>query len=132
MGFDANKVEKLSYNFERFKQGRGDIAEPSYEQIADFWRDYGNLLNRQRDGIAEFEDRIQKTVADNKPDDRADIVAEFEAWQDKVGREMQAERRAYISRLCSDNPSVEQLTALPGRIFDAFESYMLEAIQPKN
>lgn len=126
--FNATSVEKLGYDFEMFKQGKGDIQEPDSDQIADFWADYSEVLAVSRERSAGWAEKLEdeKLTAE----DREDLEREAAAWRRENAKQMVARRREMLSALCSGDPNVEQLTALPGRVLDAFESYMMDAISP--
>lgn len=125
-GFDAGAaVEKLSYDFTAFGGGKGDIPEPSPEQVASFWAELIGALTRHaghkavvaKDGESEEarDERLRQEVIEGKHRSIETI----------------ARRRELVSELCSGTPSVDDLCKLPARVLAAFEAYIQEALSPE-
>lgn len=150
MGFNsAEAVEALAYDFTAHGGGAGGIPEPDHDRLREFWNAYGAFFREQRDKMQAFKDQLD--AVDNKWGEQAALQggkldeqqqaqrdAETKAIEDdwEQGQEVaQAERVKQrvlmFAAVCNDQPSVETLTALPPRILDAFEAYLVDELSPK-
>lgn len=128
-GFNATEaVEKLEYNFGRYDDDQThEIPEPSSDQVATFWSSFFGIVQRSREAV----DKAAKAPEDETAEQRDErLKAQIVEGQHRTVENL-AERRKLVAALCSNEPSIEKLEALPHRIFDAFESYMLAALNPE-
>lgn len=136
MGFNAaDAVEPLGWDFTKFGGTAGDTPEPSIDQIGEFWKGYGAYMRAQRDRIQKYTDRLTEIEkiqdASKRQEALAEAEAEYEAMQAGVVEERRKQRAEIFSALCSNQPSYDEIFALPGRILDAYESYLLDEMSPK-
>lgn len=128
IGFDAtDAVPELSYLFPEKFGGDGqkhEIPEPSSEQCTQFWADL-RLLYLDA-GLAA----APASIDGEKPEERDARLRKDLLDGLHRSTETLARRREIIAALCSGTPSLTELEALPHRILNAFESYMMAAINP--
>lgn len=103
----ADAVEPLDYDFTAFVDAKGTVREPSRKQ-------------RRR-----FDRRVAGIFGDETTDETNERFAKMSATE----RQHELERIADESiealvELCGDQPSREELEALPERILAAFVSYL--------
>lgn len=131
MGYQAKeKITNLDYDFNPYAAVKGVTPEPSPDQIKTYWLAFQAMVRRNRNELVEWDQRLNQL----DPDDRAGRNAldeEYAAWQDQASDERLVLRRKMLAAVCSDQPSVEDLEKLPGRVFDDFEGYMQEELTPK-
>jgi hypothetical protein len=132
--FDATQFKKqngLDWTFRPFVEASGVTPEPTSDQITDYWSGYGELLDNNRIEVEKFDRRRKELGDDPDPDRLAGLDVEFREWQRKNAAATITRRIALLAALCSDCPTAEQLTELPGRILDAFQQAMQDALVPK-
>jgi acyl-CoA reductase-like NAD-dependent aldehyde dehydrogenase len=133
VGFKAtSSVSKMDYNFEPHVRERGDIPEPSSDQIAAFFDAQESAMREWRDALAELQpEGEEKTWTPEQRREAERAMADYV----REHREERLQRRVEIlSAVCSGKPSVTTLTELgstASRVLDAFESYIWEELSPK-
>lgn len=132
MGYKASKeIDPLDYDFNPFADIKGVTPEFTVERIKDYWTGYQKMQRAYIEELTSWEKRREE-MGDN-PDQGAldDFNEKFEEWSDKSTDTRQEIRRRLLAALCDEKPSYEELSSLPGRVFDDFESAMREALTPK-
>lgn len=135
MGFNAAEVlEPLDYDFTSFNGPdgkplpKGTVPEPSSGAVKAYFRAMKDLAKEAR----RFKDIEKKLgnideISDEELAERMATVDEAEEGAD----ELQRNQKVALAGLCSDNPSLEVLEALPFRIFMAFNKWLIGEINPK-
>lgn len=123
--FDAGKtVEKMTYDFSGFNGGKGEIPEPSTEQVAEY---FAQLIGNLRSNSTRLR-AVPEDETDEQRDER--IRTEIIEGQHR-SLETISRRRELLAELCSGQPSLEELCALPHRVLNAFEAFVLGCISPE-
>jgi hypothetical protein len=142
MGFKATaEVEALDYDFAPHAPlVKGVTPEPSDKLIGQYWKGYGKLIREHARLLEEWQTKLD--TVDQLPSEteaqrelrmeaRRKLDEQFEAWQGERAEVMRSERIRLVAEVCSQKPSVEELVALPGRVYDGFEQYMQGELTPK-
>ena len=132
MGFNVGDVEALEYNFGEW--GDGDthpIKEPTGKQVRQFYKKLS-----QETGHAE--EALLATIKPLDGETNEQTEKRLRAHQDELADEqvrISGESRhrvlAYLSEVCSGDPSIEQLEKLPERAQTAFLHYIRTELVPK-
>lgn len=150
-GFKADEaVEKLEWDFTRYNGGRGVSGEPSHEALVRFQRKYGAFVEALRrygqaiqlreqkrlDAMSEEERRaeLERLAASSFEDLRA------EAWEQGMALLPDEERAGrvremteMVAEVFENNPSVEQIEKLPGRVRAAYFGWVVgQLINPES
>lgn len=128
-GFDAGSaVPPLSYDFSAFGgKPKTTIPEPSTEQVASYWAEYVGMISRAQ-GVGNEAAAKREDETDEERDER--IKAQIIEGQHRSTATV-SRRREILAELCTRQPDVAELEALPYRLLDAFESYMMRSIRPE-
>lgn len=141
MGFTAEgSVSGLDWSFKPYVDASGVTPEPSSDQIKDYWAGYGALLQDEQERLSDWQERLDAAAKDK--DKARKIREEFKQAQRVNADESQNRRIELLAKLCGATadaegnltggcPTIEQIRALPGRVFDAFNESMQEALVPK-
>jgi hypothetical protein len=124
-GFNSGTaVEAMTYDFTAHGGPKGTIPEPSQEQIEVFFKHIEDTAKFVR----EIENQAKKV-----DDDDDEAVEDFieNIPRDKV-KQYQNEMSVWISDVCSGAPTVEEVRALPYRVFGAFTAWLAGEIGPKD
>lgn len=142
MGFNATtaQVEPLDYDLTAWGGPQGVTPEPDNDRIQAFWNSYGDFFREQRDRLKAYQDRIDATdelggddLAGRARRKAAVQALEAEYEQDSKDRAPARikQRCEIFAAVCSDQPDFDALHALPGRILDSFEAWLVDALSPK-
>lgn len=133
MGFKAAEVaETLDYDFSPYSDAKGAIPEPSAEQVNVFNARYIALMA----ALARFQGNRQRRAADPETEETEDrtlmqeldaMVAESTELSPEMKR-IDTELRQIVSDVCSNEPSLEELSKLPSRQFRAFLAWLNEEL----
>jgi hypothetical protein len=121
-------VEKLEYDFTDYGGSEGIIPEPSSGAVKAYFRSMKDLAKEARkfkgiaDSLGEVDDLDDEQLAD-----RMSTIEEAEEGADQLA-EMQ--KRA-LAELCSNKPTFDEIEALPYRVFQAFNRWLVAEIAPK-
>lgn len=105
--FDAGE-DRLTWDFEKYDAGSGEIPEPTSDQITEFIMTLREIVPVQEE-------------EDGKPS--IDIAKMNEAVQE--GSDLEALLIDAVARLTSNSPSAEQIRALPFRPQRRFFGWLL-------
>lgn len=138
MGFNASSdVEPIGYDFSTCGGPTGTTPEPSDEQMAEFWTAYAHFIRINRERVDQWGDRIDAIDAEpglseaDKKDRKRQVEIEYEEAQVEIAAERKRARCEMMARVCSDRPSFDELAALPSRVLNGFEAYLLGELSPK-
>lgn len=120
-------VEKLEYDFTDFGGKEGVVPEPSIAQTNAFFKNMKGLVKNVKSLKSGLGDLELEELSDDDMIDQMGKVDELEA---EVS-EFQAKSIEYLAELCSHTPSVDELSALPYRVLQAFSTWLVQEIQPK-
>lgn len=129
-----DQVDPLDYDFGPYCPDiKGITPEPTPDHIKQYWLAIQAGMRSDRNEILEWQDRMDAiTGTDAKSRERRhQIEEEYAVFQDKQTDTRFARRREALAALCQNQPSLEELERLPGRVFDDFERYMQDEISPK-
>lgn len=132
MGYKAkDQIDPLDYDFAPFADVQGKTPEFSVERIKVYWLGMVSMQRHYLDEMQRWEER-RKALGDPPAQDAVDAFeAEYEPWSSKSVDDRHEIRRRLLAALCDDQPSFEELSELPSRVFDDFEAAMQEALTPK-
>ena len=118
MGFKASEVvEPLDYDFEKYGPS-GVTPEPSSDQIDEFRKRISELLGQMLD---EAKERGQHEIPTG-PLAQIQLVSDLLA--DGSNRPLERKLFEVVAAVCSDEPTVDQIDALPYRLKHAFVAHM--------
>lgn len=138
MGFTAEgSVSDLDWTFQPYVDAKGVTPEPSVDQIEAYWHGFGEMLRRNQEAVEEWNAKLDAAKSDKTKSKK--IRDEYAAFQRQQSQEAVDTRRRLLAALCGEDlehgvegsPSLAQLEQLPGRIFDAFQANMQDALVPK-
>lgn len=123
MAFDAESaVEPMDYDFSKYGGSAGTIPEPSNDQISAYQRALIRIWRPAAEAQAAAAtmteaERLQAAIAESE----------------KEGQDAQqiAEYIQELAAVCSNQPSVEDITRLPYRVRVAFQAWLLGELGPK-
>lgn len=131
-------VEKLDWNFTPYA-GVGTVAEPTVEQVNEFWAEYLALAR----SISNRAQRNQRDTGDI-PEELTDEELKEEILNGKhQGAETVRQRNEIIAKLCGavsndstgvlegGSPSLQDIQKLPARLQLAFEGWIIGALTPQ-
>jgi len=133
MGFKAAEVaETLDYDFSPFCDAKGEIPEPSAEQVNTFNARYVALLA----ALGRYQTNRQRRAADPTTEESEErtLMQELDAMEvdsQELSPEMtriDTEQRQLVADVCSNKPSFEELQQLPSRQFRAFLAWLYEEL----
>lgn len=142
MAFNAaTEVEDLNFDFTKYGGPVGTIAEPSVEQVADFWAEYTGLVRGAQARVAKtLKDR---TGADGEVIEQTDEEIKEEILNGKhMSVETAHERNKLLAKLggatvneagvvVGGSPTLEEIEMLPARIQLAFEGWLIASLNPQ-
>lgn len=144
MGFvSANAVDALDWDFTTFGGRAGTTPEPGHPELAAFWSSWNDYVRLMRDQLDVVQKRTAAVTDEKAPgydrtlsvEARTEAVRAIEREWDAQQIEMVEDRRkmrcGILAAVCADSPSYDDLYALPPRILDAFEKYMIAELSPK-
>lgn len=123
--FDAGKaVEALEYDFTTVPggKGKGTVPEPSTKDMEKFQKAFSRI---NRDAVA-VSDEVEKALKDG-----GNLTEEAEEAFEKRSEELAAELDKAVAKLCSDSPSVDEMSSLPFRHKQAFATWLLGEFSPE-
>lgn len=118
----ANAVEPLDYNFSPFVEAKGTVPEPTDEQVADFYANLGNqlenALGKERTEGVDLTDpqQVGKLFMSLTADDH---------------RSMYEALLKLHAAVCSNQPTEDDLRALPFRLRQSFYGMLQEWLRPE-
>jgi ATP phosphoribosyltransferase len=121
----ATAVESLEYDFTAYGGEAGLIPEPSTDQIDQFFTDLRNIVKQVQGLKAQAESAKSGEMTQEQMDE---VLA---AMDDVSIKKFQTEMTEAVSALCSNQPSVEQITKLPYRVLQAFIQWVSGEFRPK-
>lgn len=116
-GFNAgSSVEPLEYDFTTVEggKGKGAIPEPSQEQLEEFSADFQALVEEVR----------QESSGSMSEDSPEDMLVQM--------RDLRRRSTEIVSKLCSGQPSVEEIESLPPRLQTAFSKWVRQEMTDPN
>lgn len=127
----ATAVEELDYDFEKYDAGKGVIPEPTTGQLSAYFNEIREIANRARE-LQAASKRISNKDADGEDTVTDEEAQEIIAAMDNFSLEtFQQEMAGAVARLCSDSPSMDQLSKLPYRVLQAFIKWISGEFRPE-
>lgn len=133
--FDAAlEVEAMEWDFTKplkDKKAKGTIPEPSTGQVEAFFNDTRKLITSIREEIKERTGiDVGNLEAVKEKDVKEETIKALETMSDSMLSDQQEALSGVIAKVCSDQPSAEQLQALPYRVFMAFNKWLAGELRP--
>ena len=145
------KLDDLAYDFTAwlpdtdeelgYTPGVHPITEPPQDAIVAYFGAYASMLRNQAAAAEKFQSRLGvlegkfasgDITADERYDQSQAIETEYSEWQQTNSARMLTTRRDLLCNVCDGDPSVAVLSKLPGRVFNAFESYIQDELSGKD
>lgn len=133
-GFVASEMEVMEYDFTSLGEGftKGQIPEPTPEQVAHYWSEYIGMLQLTQAEQLERGNRENNLANDGESAEQRDArLRENIAYQQEISARNVQQRRELLAELCSKTPSLEELERLPYRVLGAFEAYISGCLNPE-
>lgn len=115
-------VEPLDFDFSPYAEAKGTVPEPTDEQVATFYGDLGQQLEKALG---------PERVAGIDLTEPREVGRLFMSLTAEDHRAMYDQMLALHAAVCSNEPSVEQLGALPFRLRQAFYGMLQEWLRPE-
>jgi hypothetical protein len=132
MAFKASEsTSDLKWDFRPFVDAFGETPEPSSDQISDYWASELARMRESQRRAEEFNSQLDDLTKAKDEDGIRALHDKYDSESIALGKSNLDERRHVLSQLCSDCPNYDQINALPGRIFEAFEFEMQQSLGPK-
>jgi hypothetical protein len=133
MGYDANDVEPLWYNFGAYGDGeRHDIKEPSDKQVRKFFKAIAKEDRISREQLLATIGNRDGETDDERNARLTEHAEEYEDLQTEIAEQSRHHVLEYLSAVCSGDPSVEQLEKLPERMQIGFFRDIRTELVPKD
>lgn len=126
-------VEALEYDFTKYVDGDGAagiIPEPSTSQLEEYFDSMKSMVKGIRDIQSKAKDveEAQKAGEDVSDEEMDKVLAEM----DEISfSNFQNEMARAVSRLCSNQPSEDQISKLPFRVKQAFIQWITGEFRPE-
>lgn len=130
--FDAaTAVEEMDYDFTKYGGREGVVPEPSTGQVNKYFAGMRVLLREAQAASAKAK-ALNGVNLEEMGDD--ELAEAFENVDSAVAEasDFQAKTMELLAALCSDQPSVEELSVLPVRVLQAFNKWVIRQINPKS
>lgn len=139
----SQHVEGMTYDFTEYGGIEGTIPEPTQKRVKDYFRGVKTAMNELR----ELRALAGKDIEDLSDEEAAELMAKMDDSMEDMER-VQDRLVHWMAYLCGgdwvdpdgDNgeayvkggsPSVDQLSELPFRVYQAFTAWLNGEIQPK-
>lgn len=114
-------VEAMNWDFTDFGGGSGVIPEPSTEQMDDFLEGLSEIGQKYAD--------IMKI--DTSTMDKEEVAALIAQFKDVKSSDLTNTIANICAKVCSDNPSAEEIRRLPFRPQQAFIGFLVGELRPE-